>query len=138
MYCRFLPRSLSSWHLLFSSEVKVYQLGCQKVEAIMGGCVSTTNGRIKSCRKHLHKSSKRCGKISTSIPDVPIKRLSDAGIRDFALREFVHLDFENGAATTCKRSEVSRKAFHLTQLQWNHSQIDANGTLFPSISFLPG
>ncbi|CAK7326144.1 unnamed protein product [Dovyalis caffra] len=76
----------------------------------------------------MHKSSKSRGRISTCIADAPIKRLSDAGISDFALREFVHLDFEKGAATTCKRSEVSNETFHLTQLQWNHSQIDSNDT----------
>ncbi|KAJ6432253.1 hypothetical protein OIU84_019485 [Salix udensis] len=93
----------------------------------MGGCVSTNNRRIKTTRKHMRKSSKTSGKSSACIADAPIQRLSDAGISDFALREFVHLDFEKGAATTCKRSEVSNKTFHLTQLQWNHSQIDANG-----------
>lgn len=101
----------------------------------MGGCVSTNNERIRTTRKHMRKSSKSSGKSSTCIADSPIQRLSDAGISDFALREFVHLDFEKGAATTCKRSEVSNKTFHLTQLQWNHSQIDANGTSFPSIDF---
>ncbi|KAJ6899812.1 hypothetical protein NC652_026072 [Populus alba x Populus x berolinensis] len=93
----------------------------------MGGCVSTNNERIRTTRKHMRKSSKSSGKSSTCIADAPIQRLSDAGISDFALREFVRLDFEKGAATTCKRSEVSNKTFHLTQLQWNHSQIDANG-----------
>lgn len=93
----------------------------------MGGCVSTANARPRTHRKHLHKSSKRRGKISTSISDVPIKRFSDSGIGDFAVSEFVHLDFEKGAATTCRRSETSNKTFHLTQLQWNHSQIDAKG-----------
>ena len=83
----------------------------------------------------MRKSSKSSGKSSTCIADSPIQRLSDAGISDFALREFVRLDFEKGAATTRKRSEVSNKTFHLTQLQWNHSQIDANGMSFPSIDF---
>lgn len=95
----------------------------------MGGCVSTHSKIIKSQQKHFHKSVNRCGKMSSSIPDVPTKRLSDAGnrVRDFAVSEYVHLNFEKGAATTCKRSEMSNKTFHLTQMQWNHSQIDANG-----------
>ncbi|KAF2299140.1 hypothetical protein GH714_030772 [Hevea brasiliensis] len=93
----------------------------------MGGCVSTANGRTRSYRKHLRKSAKRRRKISTSIPDAPIKRFSDSTIGDYTLSEYVHLDFEKGAATTCRRSEASHKTFHHTQLQWNHSQIDANG-----------
>ncbi|XP_073310904.1 uncharacterized protein [Primulina huaijiensis] len=58
-----------------------------------------------------------------SVLDVNRKRASDAGARvtDFALSEFVH------TTTTCRRSEVSNSTFHLTQLQWHHSQIDANG-----------
>ncbi|GLT27608.1 hypothetical protein SLA2020_025930 [Shorea laevis] len=93
----------------------------------MGGCVSTQSGSPRPTRKYINRHRKCHGKIAASIPDIPIKRLSDAGsrIRDFALSEYVHLDFERGAATTCKRSEMSNKTFHLTQLQW--SQIDANG-----------
>ncbi|XP_065860510.1 uncharacterized protein [Euphorbia lathyris] len=95
----------------------------------MGGCVSTNNNpkRTRPHRRRFKKSSKSCGKISSSMGDVPITRFSNAGIGDFALSEFVHLDFEKGAATTCRRSEASNKNFHLTQLQWNHSQIAANG-----------
>ncbi|XP_021651226.2 uncharacterized protein LOC110643224 isoform X3 [Hevea brasiliensis] len=99
----------------------------QKVVVTMGGCVSTANRRTRSYRKHLRKSAKRRRKISTSIPDAPIKRFSDSTIGDYTLSEYVHLDFEKGAATTCRRSEASNKTFHHTQLQWNHSQIDAKG-----------
>ncbi|KAK8322777.1 hypothetical protein V6Z12_A12G188200 [Gossypium hirsutum] len=53
--------------------------------------------------------------------------MSDAGshVTDIAVSEYV----QKGASTTCncKRSELSNVAFHLTQLQWNHGQIDANG-----------
>ncbi|GKU99622.1 hypothetical protein SLEP1_g12439 [Rubroshorea leprosula] len=93
----------------------------------MGICASTQSGSPRPTRKYINRHRKCHGKIAASIPDGPIKRLSDAGsrIRDFALSEYVHLDFEKGAATTCKRSEMSNKTFHLTQLQW--SQIDANG-----------
>lgn len=96
----------------------------------MGGCVSTAS---RKTRKNVRKSGKRRGKVSTSIPDVPIKRFSDSAIGDY-ISEYVHLEFEKGAATTCRRSEASNKTFHLTQLQWNHSQIDANGLFFPSTS----
>ncbi|XP_017971372.1 PREDICTED: uncharacterized protein LOC18610328 isoform X2 [Theobroma cacao] len=97
----------------------------------MGSCISvhSENTRSKPDKRHFGRSRKRHGKIAASIRDGPMKRLSDAGsrMRDFAVSEYVHLDFEKGATTTCKRSEMSNKTFHLTQLQWNHSQIDANG-----------
>lgn len=95
----------------------------------MGGCVSTTaKSKIPAAtRKYVNRRHRRHSKIAASIPDVPIKRLSDAGgrIRDISVSEYVHLDFEKGAATTCKHSEMSNKTFHLTQLQW--SQVDAKG-----------
>lgn len=89
----------------------------------MGSCVSKPN-RIKALPRRYRRPGKRRGRISTSIPDVPRRRLSDAGVRDFAVSEFVHLDFEKGSTISGRRS-VSK--IHLTQLQWNHSQIDANG-----------
>ncbi|XVF43175.1 hypothetical protein PTKIN_Ptkin02bG0019300 [Pterospermum kingtungense] len=97
----------------------------------MGGCVSVHSGTAQSrpYGRHLGRFRKRHGKIATSIPDVPMTRLSNAGshMTDFAVGEYVHLDFEKGTSTACKCSEVSNMTFHLTQLQWNHSQIDANG-----------
>ncbi|XP_042500236.1 uncharacterized protein LOC122078348 [Macadamia integrifolia] len=93
----------------------------------MGGCVSTQKKRIRPRRKH-RRLNKCRGKISASVPDAPNKRLSDAGNRvtDISVSEFVHVDYDKGATTTCRRSEVSNMTFHLTQLQWLHSQIDAN------------
>ncbi|KAL7260708.1 hypothetical protein ACSBR1_006386 [Camellia fascicularis] len=95
----------------------------------MGGCASKPSRKIKTHKKYL-KRYHRCGrKISTPVPIAPIERLSDAGnsLEDFAVSEFVRVDFEKGATTTCRRSEVSNLTLHLTQLQWNHSQIDSNG-----------
>lgn len=90
----------------------------------MGSCVSKSN-RIKALPGKYHRRRKhRGGRISTSMPDVPMRRLSDVGVRDFAVSEFVHLDFEKGGTNSCRRS-VSK--IHVTQLQWNHSQIEANG-----------
>ncbi|KDO83044.1 hypothetical protein CISIN_1g011095mg [Citrus sinensis] len=94
----------------------------------MGGCISVHSGKSRVHRKYFRKYGKRRGKFSALIHNVPRKRLNDGGIGDFAVsHEFVHLDFEKGAATTCKRSEVTNKNFHVTQMQWNHSQIDSNG-----------
>ncbi|KAI8023248.1 hypothetical protein LOK49_LG03G00648 [Camellia lanceoleosa] len=96
---------------------------------IMGGCASKPSRKIKTHKKYL-KRYRRCGrKISTAVPIVPMERLSDAGnsLEDFAVSEIVQVDFEKGATTTCRRFEVSNLTLHLTQLQWNHSQIDSNG-----------
>ncbi|KAK9271539.1 hypothetical protein L1049_001899 [Liquidambar formosana] len=94
----------------------------------MGSCVSTPSKNVKSRKKYHHRSTKCHGKISASVPCGTTKRNSDAGARvtDFAVSEFVRMDFEKGATTACRRSEVSNSTFHITQLQWLHSQIDAN------------
>ncbi|XP_030954354.1 uncharacterized protein LOC115976925 [Quercus lobata] len=109
----------------------------------MGACVSTPSKNIKSRKKHHHRFRKRHGKFSKKFPDGTKKRKSDAGNRltDYALSEFVHMDFEKGATTTCRRSEVSNSTFHLTQLQWHHSQYDTNvicqeDAWFDSVSIL--
>lgn len=104
-------------------------------KAIMGGCVSTAtpSKKIKTRKKLQHQFGKYGRKISSSIPRVIIRRKSNAGNRvtDYAVSEFVHMDFDNGATTTCRRSEVSNSTFHLTQLQWLHSQYDANSMAPP-------
>lgn len=83
----------------------------------MGACVSHHNGKNLVQKKCSHKSRKHRGKISAAIPDVPMKHLgTDGGIKDFSVSEYV-----------CKRSEVSNKSFHVTQLQWNRSQVDSHG-----------
>ena len=95
----------------------------------MGGCVSTHSEKIRS-RKNVHHQFRKYGrKITNTIPKAIIKRKSNAGNRvtDYAVSEFVHMDLESGATTTCRRSEVSNSTFHLTQLQWLHSQYDASG-----------
>ncbi|KAL3813408.1 hypothetical protein ACJIZ3_014676 [Penstemon smallii] len=91
----------------------------------MGACVSTPfvakpSKTLKVRRKPRGNSKKNHVNIVT---DGNIKRNSDASSRltDYSVSEFVH------TTTTCRKSEVSNSTFHLTQLQWHHSQIDANG-----------
>ncbi|KAK9707210.1 hypothetical protein RND81_07G180100 [Saponaria officinalis] len=89
----------------------------------MGGCVSTAQSRVAPHRskKYTRRSRK---KLTTAICDAPIKRLSDVGSR-ISVSEFVQIDFDKGGTTTCRRSEVSNKSFHLTQVHWNH--VNENG-----------
>ncbi|XP_031386262.1 uncharacterized protein LOC116199849 [Punica granatum] len=114
----------------------------------MGGCVSSTSKHVLVTRKNrlkkLSSGKKWRRKICSSI--VPIRRRTSAGNRvsDFSVSEFVHLDFNTRPADPAsKRHEVSNRKFHLTQLQWNHSQnqIDENGICqdeawFDSVSIL--
>lgn len=92
----------------------------------MGGCVSVQHKQPKLRKRYFLRSRKCRQKISSSIPDAPIVKDSVNGnhLADFAVSEFVHLDFEK--AGTRGRSEVSNLTFHVTQLQWHHSQINAN------------
>ncbi|XP_052187789.1 uncharacterized protein LOC127798328 isoform X2 [Diospyros lotus] len=95
----------------------------------MGGCTSKASGKIRSRKKHLIRSRQHGRKISSTVPVAPIEHFSDArnSLGDFAVTELVHKNIEKGAIASCRRSDVSNLAFHLSQLQWNHSQIDANG-----------
>ncbi|KAK7374544.1 hypothetical protein VNO80_07974 [Phaseolus coccineus] len=116
----------------------------------MGGCVSVPSNAIKAPRNLRRRITRRRQKISSSIPipmpdDIILNRSSSAGgrVTDYSVSEFVHMDFENGATTTCRRSEVSNSVFHLTQLQWQLSQYDNDANLvsqeetyFDSVSIL--
>ncbi|XP_004490125.1 uncharacterized protein [Cicer arietinum] len=95
----------------------------------MGSCASKPNGKSNAQKRRSHKSGKRRGNISSALPEMPLKRVSNAGgnrVGDFSLSDFVHLDFDKAGSTTCRISEVSNGKFHLTQLQY-HSQIDTIG-----------
>ncbi|KAI5340931.1 hypothetical protein L3X38_020205 [Prunus dulcis] len=101
----------------------------------MAGCMSTPSKTIKSRKIHCQRVIKRHKKATCSASDSTKKRNtsfkkinSDAGdcMSDYAVSEFVHVDFENGATTTHRRSKVPNSTFHLTQLQWHHSQYDLN------------
>ncbi|XWS32913.1 hypothetical protein CRYUN_Cryun22dG0031700 [Craigia yunnanensis] len=107
----------------------------------MGSCVSIPAKRIETRKRHRCRYRKCHGKVSSSIADVTKKRNSDARVTDIAVSEYVHMDFEKGATTTCRRSEVSNSTFHLTQLHWHLSQNDANvacqeDAWFDSVSIL--
>ncbi|XP_010029362.2 uncharacterized protein LOC104419407 [Eucalyptus grandis] len=94
----------------------------------MGACMSTPPKKIKVRKRHSRRTRKRQGKISTSVPTITKKKNSGAGtlVTDYAVSEFVRMDFETGETTTCRRSEVANSTFYLTQLQWHHSQFESN------------
>lgn len=103
----------------------------------MGGCVSTPAIPNRPQKKNYRRRfRKRRGKISNVVPEMR-KKKNDPGnhITDFAVSDFVE------TTTTCRGSEVSNSTFHITQLQWLHNQIDANGVSpdnvwFDSVSIL--
>ncbi|CAN4082630.1 unnamed protein product [Withania somnifera] len=84
----------------------------------MGGCVSTPAIPMTMRKKFPGRPRKYHGKNSKSATKI----ISDAGgrVTDIAVSEFVH------KTTTCRRSECSNSKVHVTQMQWHHSQIDAN------------
>ncbi|XP_019157150.1 PREDICTED: uncharacterized protein LOC109153715 isoform X2 [Ipomoea nil] len=90
----------------------------------MGICASTPSQTIQVKKKHHHRRrhKRHRGKVSSAVIEGNRKKNGDAAARvtDIAVSEFVH------TTTTDKISEVSNSTFHLTQLQWHHSQIDAN------------
>ncbi|KAL9266117.1 hypothetical protein AKJ16_DCAP22318 [Drosera capensis] len=108
----------------------------------MGGCYSKPPQHLHTKdrrKKFLHRSTKYQGKV----PE-PIKRGKSnlsAHMTDIAVSQFVHVNYEKGEATTCRRSEMSNSSFHVTQMQWHHSPIDANAVCpeeawFDSVSIL--
>lgn len=91
------------------------------ISVIMGSCVSKSNKRPRS-RKYSVRFRKYHGKISASVPDAPTTRKSDVG-DPFARSQIVHVK----TAASCRKTEVSNLAFHLTELQWHHNQTETNG-----------
>ncbi|KAL1558991.1 hypothetical protein AAHA92_09385 [Salvia divinorum] len=88
----------------------------------MGGCVSSPHIATKLSkssrgRRYYGRSKKRHVKSASEVNRI---RNSDAGARVSTVSEFVH------TTTKCRTSTVSNSTFHLTQLQFHHSQIDVN------------
>ncbi|KAL2329925.1 hypothetical protein Fmac_017506 [Flemingia macrophylla] len=112
----------------------------------MGGCMSVHANPIKAPKKLRRRMTKRRPKITNSVPNgIIVKRNSNAGARvaDYSVSEFVQMDFENGSTTTCRRSQVSNSAFHLTRLEWQRSLYDLDAglvsqdeTFYDSVSLL--
>lgn len=103
----------------------------------MGGCMSVPSNAMKAPKRLHRRIVKRRRRISNLPPNDMKKGNSNVGggqVTDYSVsEEFVQMDFENGATTTtCRRSQVSNSAFHLTQLEWHCSQYDsdANGIIF--------
>ncbi|KAI4320411.1 hypothetical protein MLD38_033896 [Melastoma candidum] len=94
----------------------------------MGGCVSTPHQNVKMKKRYVHRVHRRHGKIPSSGLAPRKKGNGGAGARvtDYSVSEIVRMDLNTGETTTCRRSEVSNSTFHLTQLQWQHSQYDSN------------
>ncbi|KAF0915492.1 hypothetical protein E2562_036535 [Oryza meyeriana var. granulata] len=97
----------------------------------MGSCVSTTRRRRRS-RKLSVAARKFRRKVSAAIADTPIARLGagDAAANCFTRHEVVHVE-----------APVSNVTLHLTQLQWQHSQMDAGSVIceeawYDSVSIL--
>ncbi|XP_052146114.1 uncharacterized protein LOC127765290 [Oryza glaberrima] len=103
----------------------------------MGSCVSTTRRRRRS-RKLSVAARKFRRKVSAAIADAPIARSGGGGgaggevaaANCFARHEVVHVE-----------APVSNVTLHLTQLQWQHSQMDAGSVIceeawYDSVSIL--
>lgn len=92
----------------------------------MGACISTPHRRPRSRRRYIIRFRRCHGKISASVPDAPSAHFSNKAnhLPEFGRSECGHNDT---AAVSRRKSEVSNLTFHLTQLQWHHSQSDANG-----------
>ncbi|KAI4389264.1 hypothetical protein MLD38_001504 [Melastoma candidum] len=94
----------------------------------MGGCVSTPYKPVKSKKRQVHRVRRRLGKIPSSAFIAGKKGNGGLGslVTDYSVRETVRVDLDTGNTTTCRRSEVANSTYHLTQLQWCHSQYDSN------------
>jgi hypothetical protein len=88
----------------------------------MGSCVSKTNARPRDGQIPIPYRPRRlrARKVST---------LAQEASADFSVSGFVHVET---ASTAQKKDHKSKMTFHRTQVQWHHSQVDANGELYLS------
>ncbi|XP_058009450.1 uncharacterized protein LOC110663730 isoform X2 [Hevea brasiliensis] len=108
----------------------------------MGGCVSTSTPpkRVKTHKKHLRRFGKHHVKMSSSHDANKIISSDTGCVTDFAVSQFVHMDFENDK-TSSRRSAASNSTYHLKQMQWHLSQVGIDGVCqeeawFDSVSIL--
>lgn len=108
----------------------------------MGGCVSVSSKTIRKGKKQHQWIKKPSEKVSSSVvfdgaakTNKKKQNGAETCVTDYSVSEFVHMDFENGSTTTCRRSEVSNSTFYLAQLQWHHSQYDENCMSLFSLAF---
>ncbi|WCJ25665.1 hypothetical protein M5689_007534 [Euphorbia peplus] len=107
----------------------------------MGACMSTPPNKAKTHKRRFRRFGKRRVQISTSL-DRNKNMNSDAGnMADFALSQLAHMDFDKGKTSTSRRSGPSNSTYHLTQMQWQFSQVDLDGVCqeeawFDSVSIL--
>lgn len=89
----------------------------------MGACVSSPYIATKPSKSRVRRYYGRSKKRHLKAASEGNRRSNDAGgrVTDFSVSEFVH------SSTKSRRSAVSNSTFHLTQLQFHHSQIDVNG-----------
>ncbi|XP_042396709.1 uncharacterized protein LOC121986840 [Zingiber officinale] len=76
----------------------------------MGSCTSRPSSRPRS-HKYSHRSRKRIGKSPYPLPE-------------FSVSNFVQVET---AGKRRRKSVISNLKFHLTQLQWHHTQMDIHG-----------
>ena len=119
LFCSFLKSKF------WSNAVKKKSYCAEQIQLLttMGACVSSSKKRRSQRLCFIYRRYR--GKI---LSTTPIVRASD--VENFASSgEVVHL---GTSAATRRRSDGSNVTFHLTQLQWHHSELDAengNGNL---------
>lgn len=102
----------------------------------MGGCISMPKRRFKPNTKYFCKPRKFRRKITSSVSVAPIEQFTGAENRRYtSLPEFVSVNTETRARTSCRCSQLPDLTLHCTELQCDHNQVTVNGkfsSLLPS------